>query len=437
MEKNVLYATQIQYLKNLTIDEYEILKLLCKASNSLYNVALYNVRQNFFQTKKYLSYNENYKLSKCNENYEILNSNMSQQILREVDNNFKSFFALLNKKTNGNYSSKVKIPHYKEKDGFYKLKIQQIQIDEDGYMLLPMSVSFRKTYGSMKFKVPSNLNYSKIKYVEVIPMFHSKRFELHWVYETQIENTNNLLDETKYLSIDLGVNNLMTCVSNDGFAFIIDGKKLKSINQYVNKRNAFLQSIRTTQKNNNPLDEKGNMKYPSSTKQLNNLWKFRNNYVNNYLHKACLIPIRYCLEHNVKNIVLGYNEDFQQNTKMGRVSNQNFVNIPFGKIKDILTFLSIKFGLNLILQEESYTSKASFLDKDDIPTYVKGNNTKYDFSGNRIKRGLYKTKDGITLNADVNGALNILRKAIQTQGLNCLISIPKIPIPKRIRVVGT
>ena len=191
---------------------------------------------------------------------------------------------MLKKKTNSNYSSKVKIPKYKEKDGFYKLKIQQIQIDEDGYLLLPMSVSFRKTYGSMKFKVPSNLNYSKIKYVEVIPMFHSKRFELHWVYETQIENTNNLLDETKYLSIDLGVNNLMTCVSNDGFAFIIDGKKLKSINQYVNKRNAFLQSIRTTQKNNNPLDEKGNMKYPSSTKQLNNLWKFRNNYVNNYLH---------------------------------------------------------------------------------------------------------------------------------------------------------
>ena len=258
MEKNVLYATQIQYLKNLTIDEYEILKLLCKVSNSLYNVALYNVRQQFFQTKQYLSYNENYKLSKSNENYKLLNSNMSQQILREVDNNFKSFFALLNKKTNGNYSSKVKIPHYKEKDGFYKLKIQQIQIDEDGYMLLPMSVSFRKTYGSMKFKVPSNLNYSKIKYVEVIPMFHSKRFELHWVYETQIENTNNLLDETKYLSIDLGVNNLMTCVSNDGFAFIIDRKKLKSINQYVNKRNAFLQSIRTTQKNNNPLDENGN-----------------------------------------------------------------------------------------------------------------------------------------------------------------------------------
>ena len=91
LEKNVLYATQIQYLKNLTIDEYEILKLLCKASNSLYNVALYNVRQQFFQTKQYLSYNENYKLSKCNENYKILNSNMSQQILREVDNNFKFF----------------------------------------------------------------------------------------------------------------------------------------------------------------------------------------------------------------------------------------------------------------------------------------------------------------------------------------------------------
>ena len=212
-KENVSYATQIQNLNKLSNREFEILRKLCNASNSLYNVALYNVRQHFFNTKEYLNYNSNYKLSKSNENYRILNSNIGQQILKEVDANFKSFFALLKKKNSGNYSSKVRIPHYKEKNSYYKIKIQQIQIDENGYFPLPMSVTFRKENGTLKIKVPSNLLKENItiKYVEIIPLFQSKRFEVHWVYEFQIENTNNnLLDETKYLSIDLGVSNLQT-----------------------------------------------------------------------------------------------------------------------------------------------------------------------------------------------------------------------------------
>ena len=124
---------------------------------------------------------------------------------------------------------------------------------------------------------------------------------------------------------------------------------------------------------------------------------------------------------------------------MGKVNNQNFVHIPFSKLISKLEHKCSNLGITFLIQEESYTSKASFLDEDDIPTYVKGNNTKYTFSGNRIKRGLYKTKDGIILNADVNGALNIIRKAIQTQGLNCLISVSKIQLgnitsPSRIKV---
>ena len=427
------YATQIQCLNNLSVREFNILRKLSLASNSLYNVALYNVRQYFFNTKNYLSYKDNYHLSKLNENYKILNSNMAQQIIKEVDFNFKSFFALLKLKNKGNFTNNVKIPNYKEKNDYYKLKIQQIQIDNDGYLLLPMSISFKKEFGSMKFKVPSNLDFNTIKYVEIVPLFHSKRFEIHWVYEIQIDNTNNLLDETKYLSIDLGINNLMTCITNDGYSFIVDGKKLKAINQYCNKQNAKLQSIRTTQKNTNPI-ENGIIKYPKTTNQLSNLWNYRKNYVNNYLHKACLIPIRYCLEFNIKTIVLGYNKSFQNKSKMGKVNNQNFINIPYGKIKDIITFLCLKNGIRLIIQEESYTSKASYLDNDNIPTYTKGDNTKYQFSGKRIHRGLYKTKEGILINADINGALNILKKAIQTQGLNCQISMQRIPTPKRIKI---
>lgn len=419
-----MYSTQVQQLKKLNAKEYEVLRKLCNTANNMYNVALYNLRQEFFKGKV-LSYESNYKLCKINENYKILNSNMAQQIIKEASNSFSSFLGLLKLKKKGSYNEKVKIPNYKTKNGFSSLKIQQVQIT-DRMLLIPMSRSFKKNHNEIKIRIPKNVKPEEVKFVEIKPICNAKRFSVHWVLDREVENT--VLDENKFLGIDLGIDNLLTCATNDGKAFIIDGKKLKSINQYVNKKNAKLQSLRMKQKNNNS--------FPKTTKGLDNLWKFRNHYVNNYIHKACIKVINFCLEYQIGNIVLGYNDSIQKNSNIGKINNQNFVNIPIGKIKHILEFLCMKYGINFIEQEESYTSKASFFDNDIIPVYQKNNNTNYVFSGKRIKRGLYITKDSSFVNADVNAALNILRKAVNQNSLNCLFNIPKIPTPMRIHLIG-
>lgn len=144
--------------------------------------------------------------------------------------------------------------------------------------------------------------------------------------------------------------------------------------------------------------------------------------------------IQYCIDNKIGNIVLGYNEGFQDRTNLGRVNNQNFVQIPIGKLKCRLKYLSDLNGINFMLQEESYTSKASFFDKDDIPVWNPQNPAIAEFSGTRIHRGLYKTKSGTFVNADINGALNILRKS-NVVSLETLYSRGEVNTPLRIRVL--
>ena len=389
----------------------------------MYNIALYNVRQQFFNTKQYLSYNSNYYLLKENEVYKLLGAKTSQNTMKQVDFAFKSFFALLKKKANGNYSKKVKMPKYLEKDGYYPLIFDKFSISK-GYFKVYMSKEFEDLYGSIKIKVPNNLECRKIKYIKIIPIYDCQYFEIQYTYLIESEELN--LNKNNVLGIDIGVNNLCTCVTNNGYSFIIDGRPIKSMNQYTNKQVAYYKSI---------INKQGLF----HSKRINSLWFKRNNFIDDYLNKCVNHIMKFAINNDIGTIVLGYNDDFQQNSKMGRVNNQNFVNVPFSKLISKLEHKCSNLGITFLIQEESYTSKASFIDEDDIPTYIKGNNTKYSFSGNRIKRGLYKTKDGIILNADVNGALNIIRKTIQTQGLNCLISVSKIQLgnitsPSRIKV---
>ena len=418
-----LYKTQRQVLKHLNCNEYIALKALCRYSKDMYNIALYNVRQHFFNTKQYLSYNSNYHLLKENEVYKLLGAKTSQNTMKQVDFAFKSFFALAKKKANGNYSKKVKMPKYLEKDGYYPLIFDKFSISK-GYFKVYMSKEFENLYGSIKIKVPSNLENYKIKYIKIIPIYDCQYFEIQYTY--LIESEELTLNKNNVLGIDIGVNNLCTCVTNNGYSFIIDGRPIKSMNQYTNKEVAYYKSI---------INKQGLF----HSKRINALWFKRNNFIDDYLNKSVNHIIKFAINNDIGTIVLGYNDDFQQNTNMGKVNNQNFVNIPFSKLISKLEHKCSNLGITFLIQEESYTSKASFLDEDDIPTYEKGNNTKYSFSGNRVKRGLYKTKDGIILNADVNGALNIIRKAIQTQGLNCLISVSKFQLgnitsPSRIKV---
>lgn len=414
-----MYLTVKQQLKHLSKEEYLILRELCHSAKNLYNQAVYNIRQYYFDEGKDLNYVENNKLLKSSENYKILNSNMAQQILKEVDGAFKSFFRLLKLKSKGEYKEKVKLPKYLPKNSFTTLVVGFVRLNENTF-ILPYSQSYKKNHRPIKINIPSLLLDKNIKEIRIIPKFNARFFEIQYTY--QVENEQRNLDKNNALAIDLGVNNLATCVTNRGKSFIVDGKKLKSINQWFNKYNAKLQSIKDKQGYGKTLTMK--QKY---------IWNKRNNRVNDYLSKSARIIINYCLENNIGTLVCGYNNDFQRNSDIGKKNNQNFVNIPFSKLQSKLEYLCEFYGIKYVDQEESYTSKASFFDMNIIPEYKEKDNIEYSFSGKRVRRGMYKTLKGYILNADVNGALNILKKS-KVVDLEVLYHRGEVDTPVRIRV---
>ena len=417
-----MYLTVKQKVKHLSKDEYKSIKELSHIAKNLTNEAIYNCRQYYFNEGLYLNYEKNYTLLKNSDNYRLLNSNMAQQILKEVDGSFKSFFGLLKLAKKGKYNFKdVKLPSYLDKNGFTTLVIGFIRIKDDT-LLIPYSYLFASEHKRISIKIPTILKNKKIKEIRIIPKLKARYFEIQYVYESKIEKLN--LNKENALGIDLGINNLCTCVTNNGKDFIIDGRKLKSINQFYNKRNASLQALKDTKKK---IKEKIKLLQAKITMK-------RNNRVNDYLSKTARTIINYCIENDIGKIVIGYNVTFQRNSNMGKVNNQNFVNIPYGKLRNKLEYLCDMYGIEYILQEESYTSKASFFDRDEIPIYDKENIQEYKFSGKRIKRGLYQTSKGKLINADCNGALNILRKS-KVVDLSVLYNRGELNTPKRIRVV--
>ena len=414
-----MYLTVKQQLKHLSKEEYLSLRELSHTAKNLYNQAVYNIRQYYFQENKYLNYQKNNSLLKNSENYKTLNSNMSQQILKEVDGSFKSFFVLLKKKNKGMYNAKVKLPSYLPKNSFTTLVIGFVRLNEDT-LVIPYSNSFKKNHKKISIKIPPILLDKKIKEIRIIPKFNARFFEVQYTYEVQEEQRN--LDKNHALAIDFGINNLATCVTSKGKSFIIDGKKLKSINQWFNKENARLQSIKDKQKYG---------KKPTLKQKY--LYSSRNNKVNDYMSKTARRIINYCLENNIGALVCGYNETFQRNSNIGKANNQTFVNIPFGKLREKLEYLCKLYGLIFVEQEESYTSKSSFFDMDILPKFEADKPQTYSFSGKRIKRGLYQTSKGYILNADVNGALNILKKS-NVVDLEVLYSRGVVDTPTRIKI---
>ena len=416
-----MYLTIKQQVKHLTKEEYNILRELCRTAKNLTNQAIYNVRQHYFQEKQYLRYESNYHELKNSDNYKLLNSNMAQQTLKDVDQMFKSFFALIKLAKQGKYNFRhIKLPNYLPKNSYFSLIIAEFKI-KNNILTIPYSNTFKKERcrTKIKIKVPQILEDKKVKQIRIIPKFNARFFEIQYTYEIQEENIN--LNTNNTLAIDLGINNLCTCVTNTGKSFIIDGKKLKSINQFFNKQNVKLQSIKNKQNINR------------QTKQQYLISRKRKNRVNDYINKTCRYIINYCLTHDIGTLVIGYNQSFQNKTNLGKRNNQIFTHLPFGRIREKLEYLCKRYNINYILQEESYTSKASFFDNDELPIYNADNPQTYEFSGKRIKRGLYQTKNKYQFNADCNGALNILRKS-KAVDLTVLCHRGELDTPKRIRI---
>lgn len=365
---------------------YKEMDNICFLSKNLYNATLYAIRQYYFTEKKYIGYTKINKLFQQNNNadYYALPTKVSQQTQRLVDKSFKSFFNhLKTKKAN----EVVHIPKYLHKSKGRQIAFytnQAISKYKNNYIKLSKSNIIIKT----------KIKFDNISFVRLVPDISNRTITAEIGYECNEQYTTS---NSNIASIDLGINNLATITFTNHSPTIINGKPIKSINQYYNKQKSKFQSIAN-------LTNK-----TIYTNSLRSLSLKRNNKINDYLHKSTHYIVNQLVSNHISTVVVGYNKGWKQDTNMSKINNQKFVCIPFLKFIQILTYKCKLKGIEVYLQEESYTSKASFLDKDEMPTY-KNCNDKYSFSGKRIKRGLYKSAQNQILNADVNGSYNIMRK---------------------------
>lgn len=419
-----MLVTWKQHLKHLTKDEYMLLREMCHLSKNVYNESLYNIRQHYFKEHVFLRYEANYPIEKLSENYKLLGVNVAQQTMKCVDAAFRSFFALLKLAEKKQYSKDaVRIPHYLPKDSLYPIHIpaQQLTI-KDGIVTVPMSPTMKEcNLARIKLHLPPQILDKKLHQIHIVPKHGGRYFEARYMFDIE-DDASAPLDPTKALAIDLGINNFATCATSDGNAFIIDGRKIKSINQWYNKERARLSSIK----------DKQGIKH--DTKLMSQLTERRNREIQDFVYCSAKYIVRYCIDHHIGNLVVGYNDGFQSSPQLNKAARQLFCNLPYGRFKHRLKFLCEKYNINYIEQEESYTSKASFFDNDQMPIWNARNPAQGQFTGRRIHRGLYKRSNGQVLNADVNGALNILRKCKLNQIQHLEQCRGEVITPLRIRL---
>ena len=362
---------------------YKDLDNLCFLSKNLYNQALYRIRQQFFEDKSFKNYYElNRELHDENQvDYRALPANSSQETLKLVNQNYSSFFKSLQKHIKG-----VKIPGYLD-----KTKGRQIVVYN--HMTLPSNLLEKGIIKLPKSNLQFKTKQKNIRQVRIVPK--NNYIVLEVIYDATIKEL--LKDNKRYMSIDLGIDNLASCSSNVTKSFIINGNPVKSINQYYNKKKAVLQSELKLKQNKN------------TSKHLQNLTLKRNNKIKDYFHKASRYIVNQLVNQSINTLIIGKNDGWKQETNIGKKNNQNFTSIPHQMFINQLKYKCQLEGINVIEQEESYTSKVSFFDNDFIPVYGQ-NDELFKSSGKRIKRGLYKVSSGLVLNADINGSLNIMRK---------------------------
>jgi IS605 OrfB family transposase len=369
-------------------------------SKNLYNQAIYYIKQNYKETGKFLRYydiEKYFRLNdlKENENYKLLPNNTSQQILMLLDKNLKSFFALLKlwKKDKKSLNGCPKFPKYKDKlKGRNILIFTKNQFNiKDGCLNFPKKTKLNN--------IKTKVNLKDAQQVRIVPQ--SSCYTIEIIYN--FEEVNYELNKDNYLSIDLGVNNLCAIATNQpGLKpLLINGKPLKSINQYANKLIA---------KEQNQL-KKNHNKY--SSKNLEKIRLKRQNKISFYLHNVSKYIIQYCVNNDIKNIVIGHNKEWKQECNIGKRNNQNFVQIPFNTLIQQVQYKAKMVGINVIITEESYTSKVDHLAFEEMKHQE-------NYLGKRIKRGLFSSSKKLLLNADINAAIGILRKVIGNDFINQL-----------------
>jgi putative transposase len=367
---------------------WEQIDAMSFASKNLWNAANYCIRQSFVYGHGVPSYNSMDKLMQPSLEYKGLPAKVAQQVLKLLDKSWKGYFAAgADYKLNpSKFTGRPKIPGYKEKDGrgvliFTDQATSQKVFRDSGKIKL----------SAIDYRFDTQVKQSNYCQSRIVPKID------HYVLEIVYEVSDHEISQSteRIAAIDLGIDNLMAVTSNvPGFKpVLVNGRPLKSMNQFFNKKRATLQQrsgLRTSRR----------IKYLTTK---------RNFKVRNYLHRASNYVIELLIELGVTKLVVGQNHDWKRSVNIGKINNQAFVSIPHGQLIDLLTYKGNRVGISVIVREESYTSQSSFLDGDFIPDY--GSKPQgWKPSGKRVCRGLYRTKSGRLCNADINGSYNILTK---------------------------
>jgi putative transposase len=377
-----------QHVISQTDPRFKLIADAAFRSKNLYNAANYEIRQHFFATGAYLNNTKLFHRMKRHEAYEALPRKVSNDILRLLDKNWRSFFKALKayKEDPSKFLGRPRLPKYKVKDGrnvlIYDIQALSKPALKKGVIIpsqLGIAVQTKQT---------------NIDQVRIVP--RGNHYVVEVVYEKQEQQAD--VDPTLVAAIDIGLDYLATLTSNKpGFTpRLVNGRPLKSINQYYNKRRAQLQS-KLGNRGTSPRIEQRTLK--------------RTRKINHYLHTQSHRIIEILVAEGIGTLVIGKNPMWKQEITIGKRNNQNFVNIPHARFIDMLTYKAKLVGIAVIITEESYTSKASFLDLDKMPRYDRYQKQELKFSGKRVKRGLYRARNGRRIHADVNGSYNILRKA--------------------------
>lgn len=411
-----IFTAQVNQLPDAP-DLRAALEFLCSESNKLYNSTLYLARQLYFKAGKFSNGQWLSMQMKRNPHMKALYTSAAQQTCISVGEAFKGYRELLGLWRRGELTDRPKPPNYRTSDGMFQLSYPKRWLKlVDAQVRLPMGTACKVWFNlpEIFLPFPSNLDWAKVKELQIVP--RASYFDAVWVCEGKpVEPAP--LDSEKALSIDPGLDNWLTCVTTEGQSFIIDGRHLKSLNQWYNKRVANIKESK-----------------PQSfwCKLLDRATGKRNRQMRDAVNKAARMVLNHCLERGIGTVVFGWNQGQKTRSNMGRKGNQKFVQVPTARLKRRIEQLCELYGIRFVEQEESYTSQSSALDLDSIPVYGEKPEG-WEPSGKRLKRGLYRAADGTEVNADANGAWNIGRKANVT-GMQCTPARGVLTSPKRLRI---
>jgi len=393
--RTLMYLTE-QHVITRDDSRFAVIDEAAFASKNLYNAALYEMRQAFIQHGIYLSYEQMDTRMQSHDAYKALPAKVAQQVLRQLADAWKAFreATVAYEEEPSKFTGRPKLPKYKHKTEGRNVLTYTLQALSGGQ-------SKKGIQGTIK---PSGLpitlktQQQTIHQARIVP--RNSYYVVEVIYSKEPVQTN--VDPSLCAAIDVGVTNLAAITSNrEGFVpRLVNGRTLKSINQWYNKRKKELILCL-------PKAER-----ERATRQMQHITNHRNRQVNHYLHATSRTIIDLLVQEGIGTLIIGKNPLWKQEVSMGKRNNQNFVQIPHARFIDMLTYKAALVSIQVEVQEESYTSKASFLDLDPIPTHTSDDEREYAFSGKRIGRRnrLYRAKDCKVICADINGSYNILRK---------------------------